>query len=255
VITATKLDRISTLFFVIGGFFSQTKLIPLGPYNAVLYSISMFFNFTAYFIWLISSRLYPDEPKLNRWYGFAKYKNQHLSAALFGILSLIAGGLSFAFPFMLIPAAWLFVFSDLVWFIGEYHKFQNPNTRDKDCNGKQQNAYLTYVALMTMIATVIAIATMLTVFIPTFTALIAFFSTITCLTLGLFAIEKLFYFSMSKTELSTKNSKLNIIAIEPDPESIEMVEHYPHPLYNQQPAHTSDDDLQYPTFNQLTRVQ
>ncbi|KTD36216.1 hypothetical protein Lnau_1200 [Legionella nautarum] len=181
---ARRLENASSTFFFFGFAISQLRFAPF--FIAAFAKItSLLLYLVAYGLWLTASLFYPDHPRLQReWYGFAQFKNQHQIAAILGGIAIIFSVLAFIFPMLALPASWLFVFSNCVWLIGEYHKQQNPLPYEEDYSSERQSIYVIYASLVTTMACITAIATTVIAFWPAAMAVTVLLTSIFAILIG-----------------------------------------------------------------------
>ncbi|MDI9818832.1 hypothetical protein, partial [Legionella sp. PL877] len=162
-----KIDKASSVFFFLGFVTSQLRHSSFLLLAVSANIASLLFYSIGYVLWLIACQLYPEHPPhRDYWYGFAQLKNQHRTAAALGGAALVCCLLGFAFPIALLFASWLFLLSNIIWCIGEYHKKQNPPTYDHNYSSTQQEAYLRYAVISTLMSLVPAITASICLFFP-----------------------------------------------------------------------------------------
>lgn len=139
------LQETSNYFFGAGIIASTLASIfpPLAPMLALPVVILWIVGYTT---WYVNTLFYEKETpaKTDRWYGFAKFKEQHQIAALLGTIAAI---LRFVVPTLIAPAAALFFISNVFWTIGVVHKKNKPPklADEPEYLPKKQVAY-TYLA-------------------------------------------------------------------------------------------------------------
>lgn len=186
----SKLSKASSYFFISGFIVGKIQYLPLPFVVAITNLISLGFYLTGYSLWFIASHFHPEHTrKENEWYGFAQFKEQHLYAATLGIIATLISACSIALPVLIVPATWVFLISNIVWTIGEYHKFNNPPNYDPNYSHSYQNSYLSYAITMSAIGLATAVSATLTFLFPAAAVSIILLSTIICLGLGILATD------------------------------------------------------------------
>lgn len=209
---AKRLDKASGLFFLMGFVFSKLQSIPLVFVSAIFNLLSLLCYLTAYSLWLAACERYPDQPShINSWYGTVQFKSQHKVAAVLGTLAILTCLAAIAFPPALIPAAWLFLVSNILWCVAEYHKMCHPPVYDEEYSSKRQAVYIRYALLMTSASLVTALATTLVFCFPpaAFATLIT--ATILCLLINLAALHDWVEFTWVKHPPDTWNESHTVI--------------------------------------------
>lgn len=208
---AKNLDTASGYFFVSGFVLARIRQIPIPVISTLLNIISLGLYLLGYLLWFISSHLYSDQlPPNNKWYGFADFGVQNRAAAVIG---LIATGFSIAAlfcPVLIVPASWLFLISNIVWAISEYHKLNYPPEEDKEYSHSQQQAYFNYALTMAVMGFVAALGTTIAFFCsPTLVLPVLITSSILCIGLGALAAEYWLdlTFGNHKTRLTNESHK------------------------------------------------
>ncbi len=121
--------------------------------------------FIGYSTWYIGSLLYDkDHPrKKDSWYGFAEFKQQHQTSALLGLIATV---LCAVVPALLIPIAWLFTVSNLLWAIGAHHKKNMPTTDDPNYSSAKQNVFSYLTLTVTLLSFLTALEATALFFFP-----------------------------------------------------------------------------------------
>lgn len=167
VLHAKQLDKASSILFFLGFATSYLRFAPIVLLAALSNIISLFLYLFAYLFWLAACQLYPNHPALQeKWYGFAQFKDQNRTAAIIGTVALLCSAAALFFPIAVLPACWLFVISNGVWLIAEYHKKQNPLPYEQNYSSKKQETYLHYALVITAASLVTALATTIIFFVP-----------------------------------------------------------------------------------------
>ncbi len=151
---AAILDGLVSGLFITG--FAASKLKDIPAVGLIFTLISLCAYLIGYLLWNIATRLYPNHPrKANHWFGFAQFKQQYELASLLGLVACI---MCLTNPGLLVvPALWIFVLSNTLWSIAEYHKLKHPPSHNPNFSSKQQALYLRYVLLMTAVCALSAI--------------------------------------------------------------------------------------------------
>ncbi|WP_133127429.1 hypothetical protein [Legionella nagasakiensis] len=156
---AALLDKISGSFFLAGFIISKLKNIPILLLASILNLISLIAYLIGYTAWFLATLFYPHHPrKREAWYGFSEFKDQYQAAAVIGTVATILCFLCPLYPSLILPAVWLFTVSNLVWTIGEYHKYKKPPVNDEHYSSLRQETYLRYVLLTTVVSAITALA-------------------------------------------------------------------------------------------------
>ena len=150
------LDGISGYLFLVGFISSKLKNIPIFLITAILSPVSLAAYLIGYIAWYAASIFYPDHPrKQKHWYGFAQFREQYQVAAVLGTIATI---MYLVAPVYIIPTAWLYTISNLIWSISEYHKKENPLPNDVHYSSIRQRIYLRYTILVATSSALTAIA-------------------------------------------------------------------------------------------------
>lgn len=160
-----RLDTISGRFFMLGFISAKLKNIQIASIASKLNLVSIAAYLMGYTAWYVATFLYPHHPKLQtNWYGFAPYKYQYQAAAFLGA---IASTICLLAPEMALAAAWVYVFSNLIWAIGEHHKgkYQTINVGD-DYSPEKQAHYFRFTLLVAIGSTLSAILTTASILMP-----------------------------------------------------------------------------------------
>lgn len=172
---ATGLDRASGYFFTAGFFISRMRVLPFAILNSVLNLTSLLAYLVGYIAWFAATLFYTDRPRSDAWYGFAEFKQQYQISSVIGTAATI---ICLTYPPLIIPALWLFVVSNFIWGVSEYHKKNNPALWDNDFSSARHDYYLNYVYLMTTVSLLTAGASTLALYVPTIAAATLMASTI-----------------------------------------------------------------------------
>lgn len=191
IVNPTKwLDKISTGFFFLGFIFSKFRYLPWNTFTSPFNIVSLLLYVVGNCLWIISSRLRPNcTPKNEGWLDFTQFKNQHQGAAFLSLLGIACCFLGIAFPATLIPAFWLFVLSNILWTIAEYHKQIHPPSYDPEYSPYGQKYHVRYALLTTSISFIHALSATLIFFFPPLALFLLISSTAVSLALGLIAAK------------------------------------------------------------------
>ncbi|MDI1351844.1 MAG: hypothetical protein PSV35_03600 [bacterium] len=186
------LEKVSGYLFFAGAIVAKIRYLPLTIVSSIVTLASLALYLAAYASWFFASHFYPEHKKhAHEWYGFAQFKEQHILAAALGIVATALSIAGIFLPVLLIPAAWLFLASNVVWTISEYHKLNNPHPQDQDYSPTYQNSYVSYAIAMTSLALVAALSTTLIFIFPLFTIPLIVLTTVFTIGLGVLAAESL----------------------------------------------------------------
>jgi hypothetical protein len=171
--TVKALDRASGYLFLVGFLTSKLKNIPVSLVGAIFNLVSLFAYLIGYVAWYIAAYMYKDYPrKREEWYGFAEFKIQYQVAALIGLVATI---MCLIFPPLIMPVAWFYTVSNVIWSISEHHKKKNPPPDAENYSTEKQGVYFRYASSVALNSTITAVtATIVFLFPPlTFTVLTA----------------------------------------------------------------------------------
>lgn len=170
------LDKLSGYLFLIGFLAAKLRAVPIVLLSVIFNYITFITYIVGYLFWYLAAIMYPSYPrKSDHWYGFAKFKEQYLLAAAIG---LIASLLCAIMPSMVIPAAFLYVLSNVVWTISEFHKKNNPPNNEDNYSPTRQKFYIRYALLITMGSVLTAVSLVLFTIFPAATVPILMISSI-----------------------------------------------------------------------------
>lgn len=188
--TTQKLEKSSGIFFFTGFMLSKLQYLPFPLVSAVFRFLSLGLYFGAYSTWFASSLMQPGQkqPK-DKWYAFAKLKEQFLLSSLVGFIATALSVAAVFVPVLFPPAAWLFFLGNIIWTIGELHKLKHPPEHKEDFSHTKQKAYLNYAITTTAISLVTALAATLMVVFPPATLTLTVLSLLICVGLGTLAFE------------------------------------------------------------------
>lgn len=187
---AKYFDKASGIFFFSGFMLSKLQYLPFPVVSAIFRFVSLSSYLMAYGSWFIANLLHPGhQEREDKWYGFAKIKEQFLFSSLIGFIATILSVVAITVPVLFPPAAWLFMLGNLIWTIGEYHKLNNPPADDADFSQTRQQSYFAYAATSTAISLITALAATLILIFPPAAIPITIFSLLICVGLGALAFE------------------------------------------------------------------
>lgn len=164
---AENLDKASSIFFFLGFITTQLQHAPILLLSGLSYVGSLFFYTFGYFFWLIACHYYPEiPPQKQHWYGFSDFKNQNRFAAIIGGVGVIFSIIGLFIPVGFVLASWLFLLSNLIWCVSEFHKTKNPPLSDPNYSTSHQEAYLRFAMISTLMCFVPAIVATVIFFFP-----------------------------------------------------------------------------------------
>ncbi len=184
------LNNASGGFFFSGFMLSKLQYIPVPIASAVFRFFSLGLYMLGYAAWFFSSYFQPEYKKhKEKWYGFAKIKEQFLLSSFVGFIgAVISIGAVFFTP--LLPlAACFFLLGNIIWVIGELHKYKNPPAHDENFSLTRQKAYVGYAATATSITLVAAVSCILMIALPFLALPITLFSLLIYVGLGALALD------------------------------------------------------------------
>jgi hypothetical protein len=143
---AETLSKLSGFLFLVGLFASRLSSIPVSIVTMILNLVSTIAYLVGYISWYMASLFYPDHPrKREHWFGFAQFKQQYQISALIGAIATV---LCIVTPFLMLPIAWLYTISNLIWAISECHRKENPFPDDPSFSSDRQTLYVRYAVLV-----------------------------------------------------------------------------------------------------------
>lgn len=183
-----NLDKASGAFFFSGFLLSKLQYIPI--LSVLFRLISLNFYAIAYSLWLSANLLRPDEEKIkDKWYGFAQIKDQFFISSILGLIATTLSITSVFIPPLFPPAAWIFLFGNTLWTIGELHKLNNPSPNDPNFSYTRQNDYYKYAVTTTVISAITAISATVIFIFPPITMIVTISSLLVCVGIGVFSCE------------------------------------------------------------------
>lgn len=237
---AKNFDKASGIFFFSGFMLSKLQYLPFPLASAIFRIVSLGSYLLAYGSWFTANLLHPGhKEREDKWYGFAKIKEQFLFSSLIGFAATVLSVVAIALPIFFLPAAWLFLLGNLIWTIGEYHKLNNPPTDDADFSKTRQQSYFTYAATTTTISLITALAATLMLIFPPAAIPITIFSLLVCVGLGAFAFQHWLDSSFGDHEASQAPSSHNKMGQELAPSPSAKKTHEPAPYHGKNPLATS----------------
>lgn len=175
----SALDSISGYLFLTGAISARLKSIPIFLVAAIFNLSSVFAYLIGYVLWYVAAFLYPDHPRQrDSWYGFAQFKEQYQMAALLGTMATIGTILCLISPTLIVPTAWLYALSNLIWSIGEYHKKENPPLDNEEYSSVKQALYFRYTLTVAMNSVLAAISATAIFLLPSATFIIVTTATV-----------------------------------------------------------------------------
>jgi len=204
-----KLGKASGYLFLFGFLVQKVQFLPVPVITPALGILSLMLHLAGYSLWFFSSQFQPyHKRKKEQWYGFARFKEQHLYAAALGLVATLLSIASIFVPFLIIPATWMFLISNLIWTVSEFHKLKNPPCEEKYSH-THQTSYVTYAVTMSNIALISAIATTLAFFCPPISGPVFIITAILCIGLGVIAGDRWLDFTFGDHKKTTHNSSYN----------------------------------------------
>ncbi len=237
---AKYFDKASGIFFFSGFMLSKLQYLPFPVVSAIFRFISLSSYLLAYGSWFIANLLHPGhQEREDKWYGFAKIKEQFLFSSLIGFIATVLSVVAITVPVLFPPAAWLFMFGNLIWTIGEYHKLNNPPIDDADFSRTRQQSYFAYAATTTTISLITAAAATLMLIFPPAAIPITIFSLLICVGLGVLAFEHWLDSSFGAHKPSPAPSSHKKMGNELAPSLSAENTHSPAPYHGKAPLATS----------------
>lgn len=203
---AKRLEQISSGLFFVGFLISKLEHLPLVTISGIFNLVALTMYLLGYIFWISASYIFPEHTqRTDRWYGFSQFKDQYKVAATIGtIATLLFIGAMFV-PIINIPALWIFVISNGVWFTAEYHKLQHPPTYDKQFSPEKQRSYLYFAMMITLLSVVAAIAGTIAFACPPIAIMVLTVSTVISLVLGAAAVMYWFDSNFPTTKYSAED--------------------------------------------------
>ncbi|MFI4963084.1 MAG: hypothetical protein ACHP6H_04410 [Legionellales bacterium] len=184
------LRRIRGIFFFIGFVFSKIKYFPIALIYPAVHLISLSLYLIGHLLAFIGSHIEPEHYRnTNEWQGFLQFKEQYRIGAFFGIAGSLLGISAFYIPVLIVPAAWLFLSSNIFKTIGEYHKYTNPPPGDREYSHTRQNSIVAHALITCLLSTVGALSTTLVYVYPPLAVYILLLATCLSIGLGIMALE------------------------------------------------------------------
>jgi len=167
------LDLVSGQLFIIGFFSARLKTAPIMILAAIFNIVALSAYLIGYLVWYLAALCYPEHKrKQESWYGFAQFKEQFQVAAIIGTIATI---MCLIAPELIIPATWLYGFSNTLWSIGEYHKKESPPPEDFQYSSAKQAFYFRYTLFIASSSIITALGATIAFLFPA-AALIAVMS-------------------------------------------------------------------------------
>src|SRR4051794_16721625 len=112
-IHAERIDKASAGFFVIAFILAKAQYFPSTILSGIFNLISLASYLIGYILWAIAALIYPEsKTKKPSWYGVTEFQQPYLFAAIFGITATFYCFIALIFSVLLIPAVWLYFFSN-----------------------------------------------------------------------------------------------------------------------------------------------
>lgn len=187
--TTEQMNTASGVLFFAGSILAKLQYIPFPLASAIFRFLSLGLYLSGYALWSISILLLTGHKQRDdKWYGFAKIKEQLLYSSLIGFVATVLSVAAVFLPVLFPPAAWLFFIGNVIWAISEYHKLKNP-PEDENFSYTKQDAYQSYTMTITTISLVTATAATLMFVFPLIAIPTTIFSLLLCAGLGALAFE------------------------------------------------------------------
>lgn len=187
---AARLEKISNAFFLSGFFISKAQHIPIPIVSSIINLISLVMYFLGYLLWYLGSFIFPNRQRSeDQWYGFAQFREQYKLAAIIGLIATALSIVAIMIPIFILPASWLFLISNAIWTVSEYHKLKNPALYEPNVSVSQQDAYVSYAITMSVISLLTALSTSLILLFPALALPIFFGATLIGVGMGVLAFE------------------------------------------------------------------
>lgn len=205
--TTQRLDTASGVFFFSGFMLAKLQYIPVSLVATAFRFLSLAMYLAAYSLWFASTLLKPSqEEQKDKWYGFAKIKEQFLLSSFIGFTATVLSIAAIFVPVLFPIAAWLFLLGNTVWAIGEYHKLKNPPVDDENFSYSRQKSYMSYAAVTSSMSLVTALAATLMLVFPPLTVPITLFSLLITIGLGVLAFEYWLDFNFGNHQPAPKSN-------------------------------------------------
>jgi hypothetical protein len=164
---AAAFDRWSGYLFLIGYVTAKLRYLPFGLMAGIFNLVSILTYLAGYLSWYVAALLYTGHTRRHeRWFGFAELNFQYEITALLGTIASIMAIICIAAPVLIVPTAWIFAISNLLWAISEHHKNDNPMPDDITFSSKRHTHYLRYATLSAISSTIMAVGLTLGLLIP-----------------------------------------------------------------------------------------
>jgi hypothetical protein len=169
---------------------SKLQYIPLPLVSAIFRFISLGLYMLGYVAWFFASYFQQEHKEhQDKWYGFAKIKEQFLLSSFIGFIGALVSIGAVFLPILLPFAAALFLLGNIIWAIGEFHKYRNPPAHDDNFSLTRQKSYVAYAATATSISFVALVSCILMMTLPFIALPITIFSLVLYVGLGALALE------------------------------------------------------------------
>lgn len=186
---AKRLEQISSGLFFIGFVVSKLEHFPITVIKGLFNLVALGLYLLGYLSWILAGYISPDHPqRRDRWYGFIQFKEQYQFAAIIGSIATVLFIAAMFVPVINVPALWVFVISNGVWFTAEYHKLKHPPAYDKNFSTIKQTNYLRFASLVTLISVAGAISGTIAFACPPLAVTIFTVTTLVSIVLGAAAL-------------------------------------------------------------------
>ena len=159
--TKKNINWLNNFLFLVANISAKLKLITNPALAGILNIIALSAYLLAYLTWSMLAWLSDSPERLkDKFYGFEKYQDQQLIAAVIGLITTL---LCIIIPQLIIPILWLYTISNIIWSISEYHLQQNP---PQDILVERQSLYFKYSIYLTSNSAISAISLSLIFLMP-----------------------------------------------------------------------------------------
>lgn len=203
-----RAERVFSLLNQLSGYLFSLGLVANMLGHLLFKPLYLAGNIIWYIALLFSKK---QEPRKDRWFGFASFKEQFQMASVIGTIATI---ISISIPALLVPAAWLFFASNIIWSIGEHHRKSKPPNDDESYSSSKQDVYCLYTKIATCVSGITALSASIVLLFPPIAATVIMASSIIGITLTILAMATLFKSITGDyppdSELTNKDSYQNI---------------------------------------------
>lgn len=146
------------------GFFTSKIKVPNVLLSSVVRATTLGSYFIGYAAWLIVAVFSKDAAKkLHEWYSVNNIKTHQQMA---GALGLIAATLCIIYPALILPAMWLYTFSNIHWLLAERSRNNHPPMDEPDYSSQKQSIYYYYSISVTLVGLFASIPATIIFFFP-----------------------------------------------------------------------------------------